>query len=101
MVFPSLYEGLGIVGIEAQAAGLKIVCSDRIPSIARITNGVVAISLQETPQKWAEIINRFSEGYVRQNTYNDIKNAGFDVRSLAKDLEQHYLQSCASVEEKR
>ncbi len=92
-VFPSLYEGLGIVGIEAQSAGLKTVCSDVIPSIARITANVTALSLSDSPEKWAQEINKASAGYERQNVYDEIKRAGFDVPSLAKELERHYLES--------
>lgn len=99
-VFPSLYEGLGIVGIEAQAAGLKMVCSDRIPDIARITDGVTALSLQKNPSEWAGVINSFSAGYTRENTYLEIKNAGFDVKSLACDLQNYYLRRYNDVKER-
>jgi glycosyltransferase involved in cell wall biosynthesis len=99
-VFPSLYEGLGIVGIEAQAAGLKMVCSDGIPDIARITDGVNALSLQKEPYEWAKKINSFSAGYNRVNTYSEIKNAGFDVKSLANDLQNYYLRRYGEVKER-
>lgn len=97
-VFPSLYEGLGIVGIEAQAAGLRMVCADGIPSIARITDGVTALSLLESPQTWAEAINQCAAGYERSNTYDQISRAGFDVCVLAKELENHYLTRYAEAE---
>lgn len=98
-VLPSLYEGLGIVGIEAQAAGLKMVCSDVIPEIARITDEVIALSLQETPQTWAEKINCFTNRYARKNTYEEIKKAGFDVPFLAQNLENYYLRRYEEVKE--
>lgn len=97
-VFPSLYEGLGIVGIEAQAAGLRMICSDGIPQIARITNNVIALPLKETPDKWAEVINQSSVGYQRVNTLKDIQKANFDVKSLAKKLEHHYLKQYHKIE---
>ncbi|MBK8778618.1 MAG: glycosyltransferase [Saprospiraceae bacterium] len=31
LLFPSLWEGLGMVAVEAQAAGLKVVAADNLP----------------------------------------------------------------------
>ena len=31
LLFPSFFEGLGMVSVEAQASGLKVICSDKVP----------------------------------------------------------------------
>ncbi|MBK6388957.1 MAG: glycosyltransferase [Saprospiraceae bacterium] len=36
LLFPSLWEGLGMVAVEAQAAGLKVVAADNLPDEAFI-----------------------------------------------------------------
>ncbi|MGI5990075.1 MAG: glycosyltransferase [Lachnospiraceae bacterium] len=56
-IFPSLYEGLGIVGIEAQAAGLPVIASKSIPKEINVLGNVEFINLNEGPQEWAKAIN--------------------------------------------
>ena len=51
---PSLYEGLPMVGLEAQAAKLKLVLADTISKDTKLTNNVDFVSLDETPQEWAK-----------------------------------------------
>lgn len=53
-IFPSLFEGFGMVSLEAQATGLNVIQSDVIPCDTLLTDHVVTMSLSETPQKWAE-----------------------------------------------
>lgn len=53
-VFPSLFEGLGIAGIEAQAAGLPVVCSNRIPAEARVLERIHVMPLEAGIEAWAD-----------------------------------------------
>ena len=55
-VFPSIYEGLGIVLLEAQMNGLKCVVSDSVPEEVRLGSNVSFLSLEENIQKWVEEI---------------------------------------------
>lgn len=87
-VFPSLYEGLGIVLIEAQFNGIPCFCSDIIPNEAIISDNITAISLKNSPKYWANKIlennintdrnninlNTTSKKYVIKNEANKLLN---------------------------
>ncbi|TYP75667.1 glycosyltransferase family 1 protein [Paenibacillus methanolicus] len=89
-LFPSLYEGLGIAAIEAQAAGLKVIASENVPRIVKITNLVDFISLKQPPETWADAAIR-AIGRERPNTHEDIVKAGYDVKDSATWLENFYI----------
>ena len=46
-VFPSIFEGFGIAALEAQAAGLPVICSEHIPKEAFLTEHIQAVPLNE------------------------------------------------------
>ena len=89
-VFPSHYEGLGIAAIEAQAAGLPCVLSEGVPEEACVTDNVCRISLNESPQVWAGCI--LSQPKTHADTYQQIENAGFDISTNVRKLQDFYLE---------
>ena len=91
-LFPSLYEGLGIVLIEAQASGLKCVISNTIPKDGVLTKDVTSISLNQSPAVWANEILKYQE-YKRANNKKIIKKANYDIKNNAKTLEQFYIEN--------
>ncbi len=91
-VFPSLYEGLGIALIEAQAAGLKCIASDCIAEEARITENLKLISLQQPERVWADEVLKYRDGYTREDTSGQIVDAGYDCKDTAQKLQGFYLE---------
>ena len=53
-IFPSLFEGFGMVSLEAQATGLNVIQSDAVPKDTHLTECVVSMSLNSSPIEWAE-----------------------------------------------
>jgi len=92
LLLPSLYEGLGIVAVEAQAIGLKVIASDAVPSEAVLTDIMHRISLDKSPRFWAEYILAESE-YDRISRQDDIVENGYDIVSVAGELEAFYYQA--------
>lgn len=91
-IFPSLWEGLGISLIEAQASGIKCVCSERIPESAIITDLVEVIDLDKGAPYWAQRISNIRQVYTRINYFKSIVDAGFEIKSTVNYLESFYVR---------
>ncbi len=89
-VFPSLYEGLPVTLIEAQAAGLKIFASDTITNEVHITDNISFLSIKDDPSVWADKILK-NQSYKRTNTFDQIKKHGYDIKSGVKAFEDFYV----------
>lgn len=99
-VFPSLFEGLGIVAIEAQAAGLPTICSDQVPKQAAVTELCSYVSVNDL-DGWVKSIEfRIKNPVIRQLHTSKIRECGFDIHEEAKVLCTLYNQLASAWERK-
>lgn len=93
MLLPSLYEGLPLVVIELQIAGLPCIVSDTVTKECAITSLVKFESIKKEPEVWAnEVVNLILQDRndSKEAVLNDIKMAGYDIKSGAEKLKKLY-----------
>lgn len=91
-VFPSNYEGFGIVVLEAQVSGLPIWVSDNVPKETVVTGNVHHLSLNISAEEWAQNILEELNGFVRKDCSAMMRENAFDIREKSKWLENYYLK---------
>lgn len=96
-VLPSRGEGLGIVYVEAQAAGLKTFgTAEVVPSAAKCTDLMTFVPKDASAKEWADVVLA-SVPYERNDTSRQITEAGFDLKTEVKKLENLYLSAKEDV----
>jgi glycosyltransferase involved in cell wall biosynthesis len=93
MVFPSLHEGLPVIALEAQAAGVPLIMSDTISTeVIASPRLVKAMSLSQAPREWAEAIVAH-HAKVRKTPgppLGGLENGPFDIACSLRRLEEIY-----------
>lgn len=91
-LLPSFHEGLPVTLVEAQGAGLKCFISDTVTKEIDLECGLTEfISLEKSPEKWADIIDK-NKNYLRKDTTESLRKHGYDMTENAKNLQNIYLK---------
>lgn len=91
-LLPSLYEGLPVVGVESQAAGLPVFFSEEVTREAAVAELGHFISLKKSATEWADVIISETEKAMplRRGRENDMIKAGFDAVSETERLTKYF-----------
>lgn len=87
---PSLYEGLPVVGVEAQAAGLPTIFSNRISKEVIVSSYAKIVSIQDTGF-YVENINKATRSIKKQRSYATVFEY-MDINNEASTLEKIYCR---------
>lgn len=92
-LFPSLFEGLPVTMVEAQAAGNLCFISDRVPKQSCITDNVRIMSLKQSEKKWADTIIKEVINFEKKDMRQEIKDKKFDIQQSVSWMEEFYIHA--------
>jgi len=98
-ILPSIYEGLPVVGIEAQTAGLPCIFSSEVTKEVDISHESKFLNLEDDINVWASEINRLYLNYIntkdivgkRTDKYEMVTNSNYNIKIEANKLQEVYL----------
>lgn len=89
-LMPSLYEGLPIAAIEAQAASLPLLISETVDGDVKLLESTEVEYLNSSSEIWAKHAIELISQTVRQNVSDQIRCAGYDIKETARIVDRIY-----------
>lgn len=92
-ILPSFFEGLPIVGVEAQANGLPCLFSDTITKQVKLLDSTQFLSIKQSPEAWCEkFAEMMNQKEVRENCYDKLLSEGFDIVNVSRKILNSYKE---------
>ena len=89
-VMPSLFEGIPVVGVEAQFAGLPCVFSDKVPVEVKFSSKTQFVGLNSRLEDWIRAIGKY-KGTEKNIAAEDLENSQYDIKKAYAILQNYYL----------
>lgn len=91
-LMPSLFEGVPLAAIEAQAAGLPVLCAHGLSPEVRVTENLDFLSPEAGAKPWADrVLEMASRTIRREQAFEAVRRAGFDAGTVAQQIMEVYL----------
>ncbi|MFR4286064.1 MAG: glycosyltransferase [Enterococcus italicus] len=97
-LFPSNYEGLGMVAVEAQIAGLPVIASTQVPVEAKISDNFKLIDLKEKYPRWVKMIDKSVEMEIRCGHKEEASKEGYSILLAASKLNKQYVKLLKDID---
>lgn len=94
-LFPSVYEGLGIVAVEAESSGLKVLASNTIPPEANMGLGNYHSVPLNSIAKWHQLMSQpCYDNLQRTELSENARYSNYNIRTVTHQVEDIYSKSC-------
>lgn len=87
---PSLYEGLPVVGVEAQATGLLCIFSDEMTKETKVLDTTRFLSLNTSAKEWTKVLLKDFKAFKRKDTKEEISKNNFNIKIESEKVEKLY-----------
>lgn len=91
-LLPSLYEGLPVVGVEAQASGSLCILSSNMTKETKVIETTKFLSLDDSAETWSKHILEEYKNFKRKDTRDEIIDANFEIKTEAIKLKNKYIE---------
>lgn len=91
-LLPSLYEGLPVVGVEAQTAGLLCLFSNQMTRETKVLSSTFFLPIEVSPTLWKSQLLKCIEKYIRRDLSPQMRKKGFDIQIESKRIMDFYVK---------
>ena len=87
---PSFFEGVPVVGIEAQFSDLPCIFSDKVPNEVKFNSNTTFVPLAASIQEWVNEIQK-TRNVIRSASSEELQSSIYDIKQAKSILEKYYF----------